>query len=139
MDLGAPWLVALAGVLAGSSLPRFWAPTEVRPEVRVVHAAAECSCDAELRQLLESRDQVEWYRLACFLLLFIAGLLSVLACLGLSCLCGWCACCTQSVGRARSPPPGPSSARAGAVPVTSLSGRSSSELLAILAQNEVRR
>ncbi len=91
----------------------------------VAHEIAPVSCDAELRQQLELRDQLEWYRialavLACLLLLLL-GLLA-------AAVCG-CPCCAVC----------PTRGRAAAPRTAQPAKKGDSQVLALLAAQEVRR
>jgi hypothetical protein len=93
--------------------------------VPVAHESAPVSCDAELREQLELRDRLEWYRLALAALaclsLLLLGLLTVA-------LCG-CRCCAVCPSRRRTP-----ASRAALAPK-----KGDSQVLALLAAQEVRR
>jgi hypothetical protein len=121
-DSATPWIWATA-ILAtvGYIAPRWERSVPVAPVD--VHEQT-CSCDAELRQLFELKDLVEWYRLLVLALAAAALLLAAaLACLG-AC---WCGCLP---GCRRSP--------AAPVRPAEVPKRADATLLALLASQEVR-
>jgi hypothetical protein len=100
------------------------------PPVRPSHSLApEGSCDIELRELLATKDLLEWWRLVALLLALVCALLAVAAaCLAL-CLAGLCRCCWAANARSGPRTPvRPSSPSAG-----------DHRVLELLAAAEVRR
>ncbi len=89
------WSIVL-GLAVGWSLP-WWHPD--RPAPAAPGHSLDCGCEAELRELLNTREQLEWWRLVALVLGLVTGLLTLcLLCAGL-CVAGLCRCC-WSGGRA---------------------------------------
>jgi hypothetical protein len=85
----ALWSIAI-GLAAGWSLP-WWSPS--RPAPAAPSHSLDCGCEAELRELLNSRELLEWWRLVALVLGLATGLLAIcLVCAGL-CVAGLCRCC----------------------------------------------
>jgi hypothetical protein len=87
---------SLIGVFFGYILSRLglWAPSEARV---VSHEPLECGCEAELRQLLDVKDDRLWWKVAAACLAAFAALQSFIFCLvtaaglcGLPCLPCFC-------------------------------------------------
>ena len=83
------WSIVL-GLAVGLSLP-WWHPDGPAPAAP--GHSLDCGCEAELRELLNIREQLEWWRLVALVLGLATGLLAIgLVCAGL-CVAGLCRCC----------------------------------------------
>ena len=135
MDCAGSTLLALAIGSIIAWTVNWWTSPPKSDWQRALPVHEGCSCDEELRQLLRANADLEWHRLfliaAAFLLaslLLIAGVLSIAA-LG----CCWpCAC----LAGLRARPRGVIASRGQRERKTE---EAQSNLLAILAANEVRR
>ena len=85
----ALWSIVL-GLAVGWSLPR---GRSDNPAPAAPGHTLDCSCEAELRELLAAREQLEWWRLVALVLGLVAGLLALGLLLGALCLAGLCRCC----------------------------------------------
>jgi len=139
MEPPSPLTCASLAIAAASVLSGLW-PTASRHrsvEVPLEPSHETCSCDSELRHIIEKTIEVDWWRnLAALLALVIALLLLILVgvCAAFNILCRCCCrLAERSAPVARSGPP----TRVEALP--SSSRIPSSNLLAALAAAEVRR
>ena len=126
-----PWATAFVAATAWL-LQSVWpiAPVALPEEPPAPSHELACSCDEELRELLQARGDLEWYRLACLALACACLVLGVAS----SCLALLAAgCCGAAGGRAAAKPaPAPARLDAPAAPATPA-------VLAALAAGEVRR
>ena len=131
MEPAAPSVASIVvAFLAG------WAVT--RPAVPGPHApgashAIDCSCDAELRELLAARDALDWWRILALVLGAVATVLLLVAVAAILCLLGACPCIGWACRRG-STVRGP--VEAVRPPAASVRD---AKLLSLLAASEVRR
>lgn len=98
-----------------------------------------CSCELELRELLEARKDLERFAALAFGLGLLAVLFAAVILLLCLALCGHVVCCARLLGR-RVPQPAVSrSLPGGPSPTKSPARLADSEVLALLAAAEVRR
>ena len=93
-----------------------------------------CTCEEELRELLNQQAALEWWRLLAAALGAVAGLAVVLLALVSLCWAGVCVWCCRT-----RPGPAPRPHAGAAAPPRPGGARATPELLAILAAREVRR
>ena len=116
-------------------------PSRGAGDAAVCEACPACTCDEELRQLFSLRVALDWWRHAAVVLGLVAGAAILLLTLAGACWAGACAACC------RRRPAAPAGARATGAQVANSVGapagrgeaRATSELLGILASQEVRR
>ena len=127
----ALWSVVL-GLAVGCSLPGWRSD---RPAAPAPAHSIECGCEAELRELLATREQLEWWRLLAVVASLIAGLLALCLVLTGLCLAGLCRCCCGGAGR-QSAGGGAGATR---VKAETRPRVADTRLLELLAASEVRR
>ncbi|CAK0843206.1 unnamed protein product, partial [Prorocentrum cordatum] len=132
-----PWATACVAATAWL-LQSVWPIAPVAPPVEPPAPSHEqaCSCDEELRELLQARGDLEWYRLACFALACAGLVLGVAS----SCLALLAAgCCGAGGGRAAAkptPPPARRDAPAAAATPAVLAALAASEEPQILLRDD---
>ena len=131
MEQAAPSVASIVvAFLAGWAVSLPGAP--VPPASSAAHAI-DCSCDAELRELLAARDALDWWRVLALILGVVAAVLLLVAVTAVLCLLGACQCIGWACRRgpaARGP------VQAVRPPVVSVGD---AKLLSLLAASEVRR
>ncbi len=125
----ALWSVVL-GLAVGCSLPGWRSDRPAAPSP--AHSIE--GCDAELRELLATRERLEWWRLLAVIASLIAGLLALSLVLTGLCLAGLCRCCCG--GGSRGPTAGAAATR---VKAESRPRLADARVLELLAAAEVRR
>lgn len=126
------WILAalVAVQYAGRQEPSSPAPLAV---------SGVCSCDSELREMLQSRRDLEKVLGVALLLGAVAGILGLVVVLLCCALCGHLACCARLVSRGPVVRSGLEASPASGRPSGSPQRRGDPDLLSILAASEVRR